>query len=411
MENEETFDEITSGTDDSAAEEAETPAGDGGDGGEAQTDEETMDSEETKAEEAGSDGQAGEEETEPPAPGEASPELQALIQDFAKRTGLDPKDPKQWKTLRMIAEKELHIKKLEGERKGGKPEGLTEFEQALYEEEQPPAAPKTETAGPTAQGGAGAEKELEPGKFGDVGDNWKSAKDSYVAEQDAWGDDSKPPDYEMLDKIQQARFVRMAVAVLGPEFEAFQNEIAELKAQLAEVAPTVKETAARQRTAASRDFAIDQLKKVAGFETIEEMFEPDDDKTITHAGRTWPNTLFNRTYIEHADTVEAIRVSPQDPDAERLAKKAGIGASEAAQRLTFIKRYRAVKKFADLKRGSTSPEKAKQLLDAGARIAERSKKDGARQRLNAGPGASKLSSSGRAPAPDRVESLSDLLAK
>ncbi len=353
-------------------------------------------------------------ETVPDAPGAkpaaARPEVEALIQEFAKEYGVDANDPDQRRHLKRLADKELWIRSLQEKnedlkRQLGKPaegqpgdagaEGLTEFERNLLAEEQgtekgdEPGAP----AGPPA-----AALPARPGQtaVGDIGDSWQSPVDAYRAVQEAWGNEGREPDLAKLDAIDTALFFRRLTAIGLPAMKALtRTEVKRmLQEELGDVLPDVRTSVRQRRLETSRQTATSELSKVAEFkDIIPKLFEVQEGAPVVYDGREFPNSPLNQILVEHPEIMN-IRMDHED--------------ANTAETLTFLSQYRAVARIYKQRQQQASVDagKARKLLDAGARLHEREQHDRARHGINAGAGATGL---GTASSPESyVKRLNEL---
>jgi hypothetical protein len=344
----------------------------------------------------------GSEGTAPPAG--VKPEVWEAMRRLAlemKDFKYDLNDPREFAILRRAAEKEVELaKRTKGEGDAAPADELTEFERAAGIEDQP----ATEKPGADTAQTAGAGEDLPPGKYGDIGDNWKAPRDSYIAEQQAWENGGDPPDYDTLHQIQVARTVRILDAVAGPTISALRQEIATLKSQLSEVAPHVKQTLARNEQAQSRRFAVTELAKVKGFEEVEKLFEEEDGPPVEFGGEKFANTPFNRICKSNPEILNIV-VPEDSAEARRAAKQRGITPARAARDLTNISRFRMAARIA--RQGRVAPAQAQALVDAGAEAAKRQQRDTIRQGLNSGAG-TKPGGSVRTPASDGPRRLGEI---
>ena len=407
-----------SGNQDSAAPPAEHPTAQEAAG---QTTDLGTDAEETAVETGGTEpAETGEEAAAETAPEvtevEAAPDraaqLEALVKQFAEETGFDPEDPDQRKTLNRLAEKELliqekdaRIAELEGKKAADDTavERLTEFERALGEPEEeedgaiPPAdQPKEVAAAPT---------DGQIPRYGDLGDTWKGPTDAIEAWNQAWASS----DMAKVNQIEVALLMRRADALGIPRGQKAIQDIVErvLAERLGDVVPAIRQTVEDRRTAENRDFAKAELRKLPAFKDFDELFKVEEGPGVVSDGQTFPNMPINR--IMAADPgINLITVSPADPEAIKAAKALGIAPRDAADRLTFLHRYRTAMTIH--RANQIPPAAAKRIMQHGAQAAERQERDRARQAVNAGAGATTTPSStpSRGLTSDRRMSLSEL---
>jgi hypothetical protein len=313
-----------------------------------------------------------------------------LIQQYAKEWGVNPNDPNQRKALKRVADKELFIEHLKGQIASGKPaqeatatagEPLTEFEKSLIAaadaETAPPA--RTETAPPPQTDGTKTTADA-PRGYGDIGDTWTKAEDGYTALNEAW----QAGDLTKVRDIETAMFVRRADAILYPVLNSIVDQRVEAKVQaalqrdLGDVVPEVRRTVEQARSMANRDFALAEIAKLPGLDTVGSLFQETEGPPIVFRGVEYPDTPMNRVFAENPDLLD-IRVThdskgrPLDP--------------QKAEQATFIKRYKQAARIHQMKQQGIDPKKANELVRAGEQVNERRNADRTRQALNSGAGA------------------------
>jgi hypothetical protein len=322
------------------------------------------------------------------APDDAAAKLadvEKLIEQFAKETGLNPKDPNQRKTLKRLADKELFIQKLQADHAAQKqasqpgaqtgPELLTAFEKELAAEsgQKEGEQPQPAATDPTKQAGTQATTAAAPQGYGDVGDAWKTPEDSLSALNEAWAAN----DLKKVHEVEMARFRRNFDSGIAPQLLNYVNQLLDKRFQgfvekdLGDIVPEVRRGVTERRAAESREFAIGELRK-AGAEDIEKLFEAEDGPPITYEGEQFPNTPLNRILAKHPELMR-IQETHADP-----AK---------AERRTFISRYKLAYQIYKQGAAGVPAATAKQLVDAGREAKERETADRTRQGINAGPGA------------------------
>jgi len=334
--------------------------------------------------------------------------IDELVEMFAKRTGLDPKDPQQAKTLKTFADQLRYIEQLRAEKKGPTQESaLTEFERALAEEDETSSEETAAAKGEPQAGKEGvkppaADSQQQGARYGDIGDQWKTPEDSIIALEEAY----EKGDRALVHQIEVARQIRnFDTFIAKPFFETVRRRVLEdvrklVENQLGDVIPEIRTSIQRSRSAANQDFAISQLSKVKGFEGLNKFLEPEEGPPVVIDGAEFPNSPLNRILKEYPEILD-IRVLPTDPKAQQLAKQHKIRAEDAAERLTFIRQYRAAMRYSQRNRTD-----AKKLLDAGAKLAQKQEQDKTRQTLNKGSGTTPVGK--QSPASDRELSLDDL---
>jgi hypothetical protein len=123
------------------------------------------------------------------------PELNAKIAELAKQIpNLKASDPEGLKTLRRIAEKDLHIERLKAQLETGDTAAptLTEYEKTL---KQPPPAPERQQAQQQAPPPQQPQQPQQQTNYEDIGRDWRDMRDVAKAEAAAWGrvDDKGKP--------------------------------------------------------------------------------------------------------------------------------------------------------------------------------------------------------------------------
>lgn len=315
------------------------------------------------------------------------PTVDDLIQNFATETGLDPNDPNQRKTLKRLADKELFIRKLQADNEvlkgtgNGKtadatgPELLTDFEKELVADTTAATA-KTDATDTTTTGKTDPKgpQATEAPRYGDLGDEWKTPEDSLTALNKAW----ESNDLKTVHEIEVARMRRNFDAAIAPSLIAYVNKLLEtrfkgfVEKDLGDVVPEVRATAEQKRVTASRDFAIDQLRK-AGANDIDKLFDTEDGPPIKFGDQEFPNTPLNRILARHPEIMQ-VQGTHADP-----AKR---------ERQAFIARYKLAYQIHKQGAAGVPAETAKALVDAGREIKTAQAADRTRQTINAGPGAS-----------------------
>lgn len=314
----------------------------------------------------------------------------ALIDHFAARTRLSPKRPEDFKTLQTLVHKQLYIQKLQDENKVLKTPGaaaqqqqqgpLTEFEKTLLEGVSGKPAAATPGAEParTATGAPAKPSGDQPYPYNDAGKAWRNAADAYVDLGKAWGTASElaekgdPAGFQRIAEVEaaifQRRFDDIAIPALAEMLPGVIEQI--IQQRIGDVLPSARRSADREELAVARDFAIGELAKTPGYEQIQELIAEDDGEPVVFDGEQFPSTPLNRIMAENPWILK-IQESHKDTD--------------TARRLTFLQRYRAA--HAIFTRGQVDASKAKSLMKAGEKLANRKKAEQVRQALNAGKGA------------------------
>lgn len=298
--------------------------------------------------------------------------IQKRINELARSKGVDPNDPKVRELLREIAlveqrnsHKDAHIKRLETQ---ATEEWITEFERSLGKEQQTQPEPKHEQAveQPPPQ-------QMQGDRFNDIGtrNGWRTPEDAYRDELAAYGDGSQAPDLRKLHDIRTAQFIRQFDAfalpaimdILERRFGAFEKE------KLADIVPVVQQTQQAQIADRSMERARAEIAKVGG-EVFAEIMKPDQDGFIEYHGKRLANSPFNRIMKEFPEYLERIDTT----------------ASETEQIKQYINVYRfAMKMHARSKQHGLTPQKAKQIMQAGMeQKARQDTQHRARAAMNAG---------------------------
>lgn len=301
---------------------------------------------------------------------------QELMFKLAEQYGLDPSDPAQARTLRRLAHKEMMIQKLQGQgpaNAAGQP--LTEFERSLIEQSKQSKEPGQEAKPPEAAKPTAAPPET-PLRYGDIGDTWKSPEEAYQQWEEAFNKN----DYARMDEIQRAQSVRWfdkdVLPKLGKLFDfRIQQMIGQFRdKELGSVLQPIKQTLEQRQVADDAEFALRQLESTEGFDSIRNLLKTEEGPDIEINGELFKNTPMNRIVADNP-WIGNIRVDHADPS--------------TARRLTMIERYRAAHSIqAKQKPSGLAPEVASDLVKAGATMASRTPNDRVRQSLNAGSGAS-----------------------
>ena len=321
--------------------------------------------------------------TEQPAEGTPAPPadpVEALIQQFAKEHGADPTDPSQRKWLKRMADKELHIQKLQGERAQPQEDILTPFERELAAEakkaeeaarqtQQPPV-----TQPPNGQPAARTATEAREGAVPQA--LFNTPAEYYKLQSEAF----TSGDTEKLFALDREAYLRNAADFVFPYVsrqieevqKAFDERIEKaIEDRLGDVLPAVRQQVEIGKLNDARNFALDQLAQVKGMENVRDLFKAETGATpLEYNGEKYPDTPMNRA-IRDNPWIMHIQRDHDDP--------------ATAAKLTFIARFQAAWKYANSKK--VDPETAQNLVQAGQQMAERKIDDRTRQSLNAGRGA------------------------
>jgi hypothetical protein len=312
-------------------------------------------------------GQESGEEVQPEATGETADPLTALAAEY----GLDPNNPKQRKALEAI---QATLQKSEGQTDAGGKDGadeLTAYERSLLGEEAPAAAKPQETPKEAAE----TAKPLEPGKFGDVGDAWENQAAALKALSDAYeADEQGRVDFGKVAEINNAMFKRQFVGMALPQIQNLvqQRIDAALKQHFGDVLPRLQQERKMSEYQDAHSDVLTNLKKEKGYEDVEQLNKPVDDKPLKYGGREFPNTPLNQMYAKYPEILN-IRVEHKDP--------------AVAQKLTIAAKLKAANRLWKESRGTIPAAKVKDVVQAGQQIAQKNNTARTKQTLNAGASA------------------------
>lgn len=332
--------------------------------------------------------------------------VEKRIQELARSKKVDPNDPNVRELLKEIAlveqrnaNKDAHIKRLEQQ---ATEEWITEFEKTLGKE-QPQQEPLKQQ--PQVAQQPLPQQPMQGDRFNDIGtrNGWRIPEDAYRDELAAYGDGSQPPDLRTLHDVRTAQFMRHFDAfampaimnILEQRFGSFEKE------KLADIVPMVHQTQQEQLANRSRSRAFAEIEKVGG-DTFREVMKADQEGFVEVDGVRLPNSPFNRIMKEYPELLDQIDTT----------------ASETEQIKQYINVYRfAMKMHARSKQSGLTPQKAKQIMQAG--IEQKKRQDTqhrARAAMNAGgsrgPGAnSKGGYVNELTAPSGRQSLADLMRR
>lgn len=288
------------------------------------------------------------------------PVLNELIAKFAKdHPQLDPANPDHLKILNRMANQEKYIRGLKA-KVAQTQDGLTEFERKTLASEAPAAETKQATT----------ETKLVTDAGDDIGAKWTKPEDAITELGEAW----IKGDVAMVNRIELGILKRRANA-LGFLTQSQAKEMVEQEIQerLGDVLPRVRENVQKERTQENKEFALAELEKLSDYAGIRDLEKEIDGEPLLFEGQRFPNTPLNRILMEHPEILD-INVRHEDPD--------------TADRLTYFARFRMAYRIS--KSGQIDAGKAKQILTAATKMAERSSNDRTRQALNSGSGATGL---------------------
>lgn len=309
----------------------------------------------------------------------SAPPAEDTIKQLAAEFGLNPADPKH----KALLEKMAAEQSASGQEQTGTEQNLAdddEYERlasVLFEEDAPPPAPKQEG---TAQGqppaqGTQQPVPVQPGKFGDILDDTATIEEAMDRYRDAWTtDDNDKVDLkkagEVMNAIWRRQFAGMGLPVIQNAINHIVNQ--RLNEELGEPIRYFREQHASARRQQMYAGVLEKLQRQNGYQDIGELFKPLSDKTIKVRTHQVADTPMNRTLQAHPWILD-INVQDENP--------------EKALKLTHLKRLQAVVRQHKNGKNSMPLPAAKQLVESGAEIERKKQQDAARQRLNAGPGA------------------------
>lgn len=313
------------------------------------------------------EGDGGQEET-----GEESAEVvegDDLLAQFAKRTGLDPNDPGQRKTLNTLVAKEKYIRELQAKLDGtqaGKPaaSGLTKFEQ-----EQQAAQDKAQQEAAAATPASGGEKGPAIGQYDDIGTQWQSPRDAYSALSEAWGEAAASGDYGKVVATEAAIFARRFDNIGVPRVEQLVQQRLDkfMQDNFGSIMPVIQQQAAHHSATEAQEFAMGELEATPEYKDIRSLDQEQEGPPLVVNGEKFRNTPLNRILVENP-WIMSIKREHADP--------------KVADRLTYLARLKAAHKIGTS--GQISSQKAKALINAGSKQEQRKSQDRVRQSLNSG---------------------------
>lgn len=311
--------------------------------------------------------------------GDQSEGGEPTIESLAEEFGLDPNNPKHRKLLenrladhKRIADSQTYIQQL-------KSKDLTAELDALFgdEEESPKSAltapsPKTPPPGNEQP----AQGQRAPLRFGDVGDGWESVTDGYVAENEAIEaiNKAETPEaarrgyarYHAVKQAQQRRMLadelpRMAAPLINIMLEQFMEK------HLAPHLPQLQQITADRQFESVKQSEISRVANDKKFGPLFREMVAVSGEPINADGVLVDNNAFNRIMLENPEVFAAFDRNPDRREGFRDKIRFGL------------------KKFMEQKQAN-SPEKAKQIMKAGAVLQQKQDADKARRSLNAGKG-------------------------
>ena len=293
-------------------------------------------------------------------------ELERLVQQFAKETGLDPQDSGQRKTLDRLAHKEQHIHTLEAQIRDSKSDaleddGLSDAEREIAESYKDKEPPKEDTASEGEKGDA------------PLFTKWNGPDDAYKALATAWDKAGKEKDFSGVNEVEQNIFSARLQAS-----QPFLNAIIEkaLQQQFGELMPDIEATVQTRRADNAREWALTKLSKEESYANIGDVFKEDADaEPVKLDGEDVGNSPLNRILASNPEIMDI-----------NVTHFKGKPLSETdSLRFTYLRRFRMIGNIHN--RGKIDSKRAKKLVDAGAKMEQRNRDDKVRQQLNKGPGA------------------------
>jgi hypothetical protein len=337
------------------------------------------------------DDSAGEEKTPPAVAEEAgerkqeqetTPErdVDTLIQQFAKEHGLDLNDPNQRKIAKRLADKEVHIQKLTAKAAAAseQPDYYAQYAKELEGGSgETTAAPKEESGekrAPQTQP-ADTEGQVDAPEFVKLARSWKNLTEPYTALNQAYADG----DFQKAAETDNGLHFQRTLAITVPIVEELvERRIKKLMAEdLGDFVPSARQAAQERKEDEAWDHAKSSLLKHEDFkELAPKLFKAEEGPEIEIAGEKVENSPLNRI-LKQFPRLLNIKQEHKDPD--------------KARKLTFYSiLLEAANIYKEFEKKGIPPEKAKELMDAGAKIQEREEQGRVRQGLNAGAGSTGL---------------------
>lgn len=312
----------------------------------------------TGEEEPDVDPGSGEEDGEPE---QAQEDVDAEIAQIAEEYGIDPE------TLKGLSMAQI-VKKLteSAQQKPEQPSTEINWMDGLEDAAAKPAVEPEAQPDPAAA-------EAKPDDQPDIGAAWKSQADAVNDMNDAFAEGN----WEKVGEIQNAIFKRQMFGMGVPFIQQLVNKaIEDFRGELGDVVPRVRQTIQQQQLNADKDWVLTNIRKDSKKDAalLDAMFKAEDGKEIEFNGQKWPATPYNEILAANPWMLK-IRETDDNP---RIAQRKTIHARMMA----------ALSRFREMQGGNLKPEKAKELVEAGAQMERRKQDDRVRQGLNAGKGAS-----------------------
>lgn len=275
---------------------------------------------------------------------------------------------------------------------------ITEFERSLSAPVQEPQAQPQTPAQPQVAPPQMPQQPQQP----QIPDhlNWHSEQDAFNAEAQAWAEYGDPEATQQqrdaaAHKLAQIRDLqhRLTMQSMMAEMDRLAEQKANqiVQAQLGDVLPTIRQTAAEREAEASHAFAVQELEK-AGMDGIRDMVKPVSAEPLIVDGQVYENTPLMQmmTRFPHINRINVTHDANGKPYAPKTA-----------ERLTRIERYRAAAEMWGVthtpqiqqpgtQQASPDPAAVKQAFQAGMTAAQKGEADRARQSLNSGGGATSV---------------------
>jgi len=312
-----------------------------------------------------------------------------LLLQYAKRTGLDPSDPNQRKTLETIVNKEKYIQQLKAgmapaAAQADQPQSLTKFEQEQLQAEQNAQAQQTQASE--------APKMPTLGQYNDIGAQWQSPNDGYQALSQAWAHAQETGDMRPVIQTEAALYERRFDAIGMPKVQQFvQAQLHQfLQDRFGDVLPQLQEQARATQLSQAAEMAWKDLEGTEGFKDIRSLDQEQEGQPLVVNGEEYRNTPLNRILAENP-WIMSIKRDNADP--------------KVSDRLTYLARLKAA--YSIHSKGRISNATAKALVSAGSRQEQRKQQDQVRQSLNKGGTPSRTLDKGGAKPRSYVEELMD----
>lgn len=304
------------------------------------------------------------------------------ISELAAKRGVDPSNEGIYQLLfdlakveKRNADKDAHIQQLQS----SADEWLTDWEKQQRQARQQPRQPfQQQQPAPVQQPVQPQQGVQAPGTYGDIGDSWRGPEDAFAAELAAYGDGTAPPDFRKLDEVRQAHFKRYGDHYIIPKVQRLVEQAIQQsfeRAGLKQVVNTVQETIAHRQAEQIRVAAMEAVRSNPNIgPVLDTILKPEDGEVVID-GQRFPNSPLYRFLAENPEIRNYV---------DGVADSAHTTREQKQQ--AYIDAYRAAARWhiQQQKQGLT-PEKAKQIHEAGKQQAEREQtRERVRQSVNAG---------------------------